>query len=58
MWSWRNSRRTWYLQNAFVQNSSLAIGLDGMAVALLATNFLLVFHLTLLYGVLSVGKVV
>ncbi|MDU1831049.1 MAG: ABC transporter permease, partial [Streptococcus vestibularis] len=44
-------------QNAFVQNSSLAIGWNGMAVALLATNSPIgIPFAALLYGVLSVGK--
>lgn len=44
-------------QNAFVQNSSLTIGWNGMAVALLATNSAIgIPFAALLYGVLSVGK--
>ncbi|MDA5520519.1 ABC transporter permease [Streptococcus thermophilus] len=44
-------------QNAFVQNSSLAIGWNGMAVSLLAANSPIgIPFAALLYGVLSVGK--
>ena len=44
-------------QNVFVQNSSLAIGWNGMAVALLASNSPIgIPFAALLYGVLSIGK--
>ena len=44
-------------QNVFVQNASLAIGWNGMAVALLASNSPIgIPFAALLYGVLSIGK--
>ncbi|MBM7641861.1 ABC transporter permease [Streptococcus loxodontisalivarius] len=44
-------------ENAYVQTSSLSIGWDGMAVALLASNSPIgIPFAALLYGVLSIGK--
>ncbi|MGT2907867.1 ABC transporter permease [Streptococcus dentiloxodontae] len=44
-------------ENAYVQSSSLSIGWDGMAVALLATNSAIgIPFAALLYAILSVGK--
>lgn len=43
-------------ENVYVQTSSLAIGFDGMAVSLLATNSPLgIFFSALLFGILNVG---
>ncbi|TWT12351.1 ABC transporter permease [Streptococcus sp. sy004] len=44
-------------ENVFVQNSSLAIGFEGMAVSLLAANSPIgIFFAALLFAILSVGK--
>lgn len=44
-------------ENVFVQNSSLAIGFEGMAVSLLAANSPVgIFFAALLFAILSVGK--
>lgn len=44
-------------ENVFVQNSSLSIGFEGMAVSLLAANSPIgIFFAALLFAILSVGK--